>query len=193
MRRCGTPSMSKARPGSRLYSGFKPWRRCRIRRAVLGRDRRSDPDGIPGYSVEPNQARTRAPWRTEPVQQAISMTGRAARLDVGILFNFDEDYGYAGAGEQKRLHPWNTWSYDLPSWASLFSYDRKIPVDENRKPILASGENDRAFPPAVMRAAAESIAGPVELKVFDGASQQLMLFHTAEFSTALQDFVLAHI
>jgi pimeloyl-ACP methyl ester carboxylesterase len=121
------------------------------------------------------------------------MTGRAARLDVGILFNFDEDYGYAGAGEQKRLDPWNTWSYDLPSWASLFSYDRKIPVDENRKPILASGENDRAFPPAVMRAAAESIAGPVELKVFDGASQQLMLFHTAEFSTALQDFVLAHI
>jgi hypothetical protein len=25
------------------------------------------------------------------------------------------------------------------------------------------------------------------------ASHQLMLFHTAEFSTALQDFVLAHI
>ena len=111
--------------------------------------------GSPAIPSSPIMRMRGAPWRTEAVQQAISMTGRAARLDVGILFNFDEDYGYAGAGEQKRLDPWNTWSYDLASWASLFTYDPKVPVGENRKPILvSSGENDRAFPPPVMRAAA---------------------------------------
>ena len=104
------------------------------------------------------------------------------------------DYSYPGAGEQKRLDPWNTWSYDLASWASLFTYDPKIPVGENKKPILvASGEKDPTFPPAVMKMTAESIAGPVTLEIFDGASHQLMLFHTADFSTVLDDFVVAHI
>jgi hypothetical protein len=33
----------------------------------------------------------------------------------------------------------------------------------------------------------------VTLKIFDGASHQLMLFHTADFSTVLDHFVVAHI
>jgi len=135
-----------------------------------------------------------AAWRSEEMQQVLAATGRAARLDVGILFNFDVDYGYPGAGEQKRLDPWNTWSYDLASWGSLFTYDPKIPVGENRKPIfVASGEKDPSFPPAVMTMAAESIAGPVKLKIFEGASHQLMLFHTADFSNALDEFVRANV
>lgn len=45
------------------------------------------------------------PWKNEAVDQIIAQAGRAARLDCSILFSFDEDYGYAGAGEQKRLDP----------------------------------------------------------------------------------------
>ncbi|HUE38853.1 MAG TPA: alpha/beta hydrolase [Candidatus Binatia bacterium] len=150
--------------------------------------------GAPVVPSSPMMMMRGAAWRSEALQQALANTGRAARLDVGILFNFDEDYGYPGAGEQKRLDPWNTWSYDLASWASLFTYDPKIPVGENKKPILvASGEKDPTFPPAVMKMTAESIAGPVTLKIFDGASHQLMLFHTADFSTVLDDFVVANI
>ena len=44
-----------------------------------------------------------------------------------------------------------------------------------------------------MKMAADSIAGPVQLKIFDGAGHQLMLFHTAQFSDAVHDFVLANI
>jgi pimeloyl-ACP methyl ester carboxylesterase len=150
--------------------------------------------GAPAIPSSPMMAMRGAPWRSEAVQQAVATTGRAARLDVGILFNFDDDYGYQGAGEQKRLDPWNTWSYDLASWASLFTYDPKIPVGENRKPVfVASGEKDPSFPPAVMKMAAESIAGPVKLRIFEGASHQLMLFHTADFSNAVHEFVLAQI
>ena len=44
-----------------------------------------------------------------------------------------------------------------------------------------------------MKVAADSIAGPVTLKIFEGASHQLMLFHTAQFSDAVHEFVLANI
>jgi len=128
-------------------------------------------------------------WRTEAVQNVLAQLGRAARMDVGLLFNFDEDYGYAGAGEQKRLDPWNTWSYDLASWATLFTYDPPVPPEDNVKPVLyAAGENDPSFPPDVIKMAADSIGGPVTLKIFEGASHQLMLFHTSEFSDAVDEF-----
>lgn len=134
------------------------------------------------------------PWRSEGFKEAIAQLGRAARVDVGILFNFDEDYGYAGAGEQKRLDPWNTWSYDLASWATIFQHQPKVPAAQNTKPILVTaGEKDPTFPPFVMKLAADSIAGPVELKIFENASHQLMLFHTAEFSDAVHAFALANI
>lgn len=135
-----------------------------------------------------------APWRSEGLQQAIAQLGRAARLDVGLLFDFDQDYGYAGAGEQKRLDPWNTWTYDLASWASVFAHRPKAPASQNAKPVLlAGGEKDPTFPPSLMKAAADSIAGPVELRIFEGAGHQLMLFHTAEFSEAVHAFALAHL
>lgn len=134
------------------------------------------------------------PWRSEAGRELLTQLGRAGRLDIGTLFNFDEDYGFSGASEQKRLDPWNTWTYDLASWASLFQFEPKIKAADNTKPIfIAAGEKDPSFPPAVMTMAAKSVAGPVELKIFEGATHQLMLFHTAPFSSAVHDFVRKHI
>jgi len=131
-----------------------------------------------------------APWRDPATVAMLSQLGRAGRLDVGILFNFDEDYGFQGAGEQKRLDPWNTWSYDLASWASLFQYEPRIKAADNRKPILvAAGEKDPSFPPPVMSLAAKSVAGPVQLEIMEGAPHQLMLFHTEAFSNLVHNFV----
>jgi len=150
--------------------------------------------GAPAIPSTPMMTMRGAAWRSEAMREMLAATGRAARLDVGILFNFDVDYGYPGAGEQKRLDPFNTWSYDLASWASLFTYDPKIPVGENVKPVfVAAGEKDASFPPAIMTMTAESIAGPVKLKIFEGATHQLMLFHTKEFSDALDEFVVANL
>ena len=146
--------------------------------------------GSPAVPSGPALAAAGATWRNEAVQQMLKTTGRAARLDVGLLFNFDEDYGYAGAGEQKRADPFNTWSYDLASWASLFTYDPPVPASQNTKPVLVScGSKDPSFPPAVMKAVADSIAGPVEFNCLDEASHQLMLFHTADYSRIVHDWV----
>jgi hypothetical protein len=95
----------------------------------------------------------------------------ADRLDVGLLFNFDEDYGYAGEGEQKRLDPWNTWSHDLASC------DAKDP----------------SLPSAVTKGVADSIFGPVEFYCMEGGSHQLMRFHTEAYSNFVQDSVLRQI
>ena len=38
-----------------------------------------------------------------------------------------------------------------------------------------------------------SISGPVELKIFEKAGHQLMLFHTKDFSEAVHAFALANI
>ena len=133
-------------------------------------------------------------WKSEQVQALLDTVGRAARLDCGILFNFDEDYGYAGAGEQKRLDPWNTWSYDLSSWATLFTHEPRVPVSENEKPILvACGEKDPSFSPEVMKLVADGIAGPVEFYCLEEGKHQLMLFHTEAFSAKVDEWVKQHI
>ncbi|ALR19078.1 alpha/beta hydrolase [Sphingobium baderi] len=148
--------------------------------------------GSPMVPQGPWMSDLAGPWQTEGVQQmlAASWPGRAARLDVSILFDFDEDYGYSGAGEQKRGDPWNTWSYDLSSWASLFTYQPKIPPSENRKPILmASGAEDPVFTPDVMETTARAIAGPVTFHCFEGGKHQLMLFSTERFSALVHEWV----
>jgi len=129
-------------------------------------------------------------WRDPAVQKVLETTGRAARLDCGILFNFDEDYGYSGAGEQKRMDPWNTWSYDLASWATLFTYDPVVAADKNEKPVLvACGEKDPSFPPEIMKGVADAIAGPVEFYCLEEGKHQLMLFHTETFSAKVHEWV----
>lgn len=131
-------------------------------------------------------------WRSEPVKQVLGQLGRAARLDINVFFNFDEDYGYAGAREQKQLDPWNTWTYDLESWASFFQYDPEQPPEANTKPVFyAAGEKDPSFPPDVIKLAASAIGGPVTVEIFEDAGHQLMLFETARFSEAVHDFCLS--
>lgn len=150
--------------------------------------------GSPAVPGGPAIAMAAPVWRSEPVQAVLQQLGRAARLDCGILFNFDEDYGYAGAGEQKRLDPWNTWSYDLASWATLFTFDPKVSVAENDKPILvACGEKDPTFSPEIMKAVAAGISGPVEFYCLEGGAHQLMLFHTEEFSNKVHEWVQPYV
>jgi len=150
--------------------------------------------GSPAIPSGPLVSAMAAAWKSDDVQMILGLMGGALRLDIGRLFNFDEDYGYVGAGEQKKLDPWNTWSYDLASWASLFTYEPKVPVQSNRKPIhMSCGENDPNFPPAQMQAVADSISGPVEFSSMKDASHQLMLFHTDEYSKLIHEWTLKQI
>lgn len=133
-------------------------------------------------------------WRTDEVKQLLQGLGRAAKLDIATFFDFDEDYGWKGALDQKKLDANNSWSYDLASWASLFQYDPPVMPQDNTKPVFyASGEKDPNFPPELIKMTAESIGGPVEVKVFDDASHQLMLFHTADYSKAVDAFCRKYI
>lgn len=133
-------------------------------------------------------------WRNEDVIKVLATVGRAARLDINLFFNFDIDYGFTGAGEAKKLDPYNTWSYDLESWASLFQYQPPINPADNTKPVLyTAGDQDPNFPPAAFEAITASIGGPVTKKLFKDAGHQLMLFKTAEFSDAVHEFCLANI
>jgi len=135
-----------------------------------------------------------APFRTDGFKQAMPLLKGAAKLDIARFFNFDEDYGYLGAQDQKKKDPWNTWEYDLESWASLMQYDPPKPPSENEKPVLFTvGENDPSFPVEVVKVIAEGIGGPVDFRVFEGASHQLMLFHTAEFSDVVHEWALKQI
>ncbi|MES9968499.1 MAG: alpha/beta hydrolase [Candidatus Thiodiazotropha sp.] len=146
--------------------------------------------GSPAVPGTPAMNMMGAPWQSEEIKNLLDNLGRAARLDIATFFNFDEDYGYEGAFAQKQLDPWNTWSYDLASWGSIFQYQPVVPADQNEKPILvASGEKDPNFPPEVMKSAADAIAGPVELYCLEGGSHQLMLFHTETFSEKVHDWV----
>ncbi|CDO60193.1 Lysophospholipase; Monoglyceride lipase; putative [Candidatus Phaeomarinobacter ectocarpi] len=148
--------------------------------------------GSPAVPGAPMFKALREAWRNDAVKQVLGQLGRAARLDIKTFFNFDEDYGYAGASEQKQLDPWNTWSYDLESWASFFQYDPEQPPEANTKPVLyTAGEKDPSFPPDVIKLAASAIGGPVTLKVFEDAGHQLMLFETTRFSDAVHDFCLS--
>jgi len=135
-----------------------------------------------------------AVWRSTEVIEVLEQMGRGAQLDIAKFFDFDVDYGYTGAGQQKKLDPYNTWSYDLKSWASIFQYDPPVPVADNTKPVLfASGEKDPNFPPAIIEAVAKTIGGPVQIEVFDDAPHQLMLFETEKFSTRIHEFCLANV
>ncbi|MEL6980956.1 MAG: alpha/beta hydrolase [Actinomycetota bacterium] len=135
-----------------------------------------------------------APWRTEEVAAVLAQVGRGARLDIGTFFDFDVDYGFKGATEQKRLDPYNTWSYDLASWASFFQYTPSQPLADNTKPVLyAAGGNDPTTKPEVVKAVAETIGGPVTVEIFPDGPHQLMLFETEAFSTLVHDFCTTNI
>lgn len=135
--------------------------------------------GIPsGPLIPPDN-----PFRTEAYEQLEAVWGDKFVLSIDRFFDFDTDYGYVGAAEQKKADPYNTWFYDMASWASLFRYDPAVPLAENAKPILFTvGENDPTFPPKLAQRVVDATAGPTEFYVHPEGKHQLMLFHTAEYS-----------
>ncbi len=146
---------------------------------------------VPGSPLLKDRA---APWRSPDVANVLEQLGRGARLDIATFFDFDVDYGYTGATEQKKLDPYNTWSYDLASWASFFQYDPPQPLAENRKPILyAAGENDALAPREAVEMMAAGIGGSVEIEIVADAPHQLMLFATETFSDLVHDFCTSNI
>lgn len=140
---------------------------------------------IPGSPlIPPNN-----PWRSEAYEQIEKVWGSRFRLDIDRYFDFDADYGYVGAKEQKKADPYNTWMYDMASWASIMRFDPAVPIGENTKPILyAVGENDPTFPVPVAQRVVDATSGPVEFFVLPNGRHQLMLFHTAEYSSVVLEW-----
>jgi alpha-beta hydrolase superfamily lysophospholipase len=133
---------------------------------------------------------TSNPLRSNEVCMLERMFGRALQFDIGHFIDFDKDYGYPGAGEQKRRDVLNIWQYEFSSWRSLFTFDPVVPADRNAKPVLfAVGDDDGMTPVDRARACAASIAGPVRFEVIPGGKHQLMLFNTAVFSDLLEDWL----
>lgn len=146
---------------------------------------------IPG---SPHMQRWGGYWNEDACKTMLESLGRAVRLDVNMLFSWDEDYGYKGALEQKKSDPWNTFSYDLASWASLFQYQPEPPLSENEKPVLfLVGEDEPNFTPDVIEGVVEYIGGPVGVKWIKGGTHQLMLFSTEEFSDHTHAFCLENL
>jgi alpha-beta hydrolase superfamily lysophospholipase len=113
---------------------------------------------------------------------------------LGVAAAISAIDSYVGAGEQKKLDPFNTWSYDLASWASLLQYDPPQPLSENQKPVLyTAGEKDPISAPALVEATAKAIGGPVSVEIFPDAGHQLMLFESEAFSAKVHDFCLNNI
>ncbi len=128
-------------------------------------------------------------FRTEAFEKLSAIMGDKFVLHIERFFNFDTDYGYVGAAEQKKADPDNTWFYDMASWGSLFRYDPVVPLAENTKPILFTvGEDDPTFPPEVARRVADATAGPVELYMKPQGKHQLMLFHTHEYTDVVTEW-----
>ncbi|MCY3863509.1 MAG: alpha/beta hydrolase [bacterium] len=140
---------------------------------------------IPGSPLVPADN----PFRSEAYEELEARFGDKLRLDIERFFDFDEDYGYSGAAEQKRADPYNTWHYDMASWASFLRYDPAIPIGENTKPILyAVGENDPTFPVDFARLVVDATSGPVEFYIHPEGTHQLMLFHTVEYSDVVLEW-----
>ncbi|WP_441957314.1 alpha/beta hydrolase [Mycolicibacterium houstonense] len=123
------------------------------------------------------------PFRSEAFEQMTAFFGTALRFDIDQYINFDEDYGFRGAGVQKHNDPLNTWSYDLAAWGSILRYDPAVALADNTKPILfAVGEKDPIFTPEIAKMVADATGGPVQLHIHPDAVHQLMLFHTRDYA-----------
>lgn len=141
--------------------------------------------GIPSSPLIP----TDNPFRTEAFQALDQQWGGLFRLDIERFFDFDADYGYVGAAEQKKADPNNLWFYDMSSWATLFTFDPAVSLAENTKPILYTvGEDDPTFPPAIAQLVVDATSGPVEFHIEPKGKHQLMLFHTDAYSALVLDW-----
>ena len=142
---------------------------------------------VPGT---PTFNRMGACFQNNGVKDLIEAFGRSARFEVKNFVSYDEDYGYKGAEDQKRLDPWITWSYDLASFHSFFNYRPAISVTDNTKPVLVTaGSKDAMFSEDRIRDMANAISGPVGVEIIEGGSHQLLMFETARFSDLVHNFV----
>jgi len=140
---------------------------------------------IPGSPLIPPDN----PFRSEAYEKIEKIWGSRFRLDIDLYFDFDADYGYVGAKEQKKADPYSTWMYDMSSWASIMRYDPAVPIQKNTKPILyAVGENDPTFPLPVAQRVVDATTGPVDFYVLPDGKHQLMLFHTEQYSAKMLDW-----
>jgi pimeloyl-ACP methyl ester carboxylesterase len=140
---------------------------------------------IPSAPLIPNPN----PFRSEAFEQIDALFGDKLLLSLDRFINFDEDYGYVGASEQKKADPLNTWYYELRAFASFFRYDPVVPISQNTKPIFYTvGERDTTFGPDVAKKVADATAGPVELYVHPDGMHQLMLSHTAAYSDVVLEW-----
>jgi pimeloyl-ACP methyl ester carboxylesterase len=129
------------------------------------------------------------PFRSEAFEQIDALFGDKLLLSIDRFINFDEDYGYIGASEQKKADPLNTWYYELRAFASFFRYDPVVPISQNTKPIFYTvGERDTTFGPDVAKRVADATAGPVELYVHPSGMHQLMLSHTVAYSDVVLEW-----
>lgn len=130
------------------------------------------------------------PYRAPDVAKVAKILGRALRLDIMRAVDFEKDYGFPGAADQRRFDRLSLESYDFSSLVSMFSHDPVIPPGKNTKPILyAYGAEDRMTPVEAVRACVASIAGPVRFELIPGGKHQLMLFNTVEFSALLEEWI----
>ena len=131
---------------------------------------------------------------SEDIQKMIGQFGRGLRLDIDLYFDFDKDYGIPNARESKLQDPLNTWSYDLASWVSLFTYEPPQPLSANTKPVFyAYGDKDELIDPDALKMIIAEIGGDTKVKAYKDGPHQLMLFKTEEFSDDVHEFCLANI
>lgn len=129
-------------------------------------------------------------YRSEGVQKLVALLGDKIVLDLDKFFDFDEDYGYKGAATQKKADPYNTWFYDLASWASVFTYDPVVAMADNEKPVLFTvGEHDPTFPVPLAQKVVNATGGPVDFHIEPDGTHQLMLFHTEAYTEVVSAWV----
>lgn len=123
-------------------------------------------------------------------QKILEQFGTSAVLKLDRYIDFDIDYGFAGATEEKRRDPLNTSELDLASFATLFTYVPPVSWQTNTKPMIFTvGENDPLAPPSMVRLVAGVVPRPVEVYEHPDGVHQLMMFHTEEYCAVVRDFV----
>lgn len=143
-----------------------------------------------GYAIPSAPTIPKAnPFRSTAFEQIDRLYGDQLLLSLDRFIDFDEDYGYKGAAEQKKADPLNTWFYELRAFASFFRYDPAVPLEHNTRPILYTvGERDTTFGPELARTVADATAGPVELHIHPNGMHQLMLSHTEAYSSVVLEW-----
>lgn len=144
---------------------------------------------VPGQFGE-GVGRKAVDWSSEQIQALVGQLGSVAVLKIDRLVDFDVDYGFTGAGQEKHRDPLNTWEIELSAWASLYTYRPPVDAADNTKPVLFSvGDNDPIVTVDQVKAVSSAVGGPVEMHVMPGAPHQLMLFRTHDYVPIVREFV----